>query len=69
MGAALASPEWRRATAQLVAAIAAGHRSRTLALLSTAYTTIALADAAVFLALPEHEALAGTTQSRIARKM
>lgn len=67
VGAALASPAWRPPTAQLVAAIAAGHRARTLALLSTAYTTIALTDACVFLALPEHEALAGTTQPRITR--
>jgi len=61
VAAALASAAWRDATTPLVAAVAAGHRARTLSLLSTAYTTLSLAHAAVFLALPEPDALAGTT--------
>ena len=60
VAAALASAAWRPATAPVVAAVAAGHRARTLALLSSAYTTISLAAVAAFLALPEPDALAGT---------
>ena len=60
MGAALASTAWRPATAPVVAAVAAGHRARTLALLSSAYTTVSLAAVSSFLALPEPDALAGT---------
>ena len=59
MGAALASTAWRPATAPVVAAVAAGHRARTLALLSSAYTTISLPAVSAFLALPEPDALAG----------
>jgi hypothetical protein len=59
VGAALASPAWGAAAAPLVAAIGARHRERTLRLLSTAYTSISLADTAVYLALSEPDAAAG----------
>jgi hypothetical protein len=59
VGAALSSAAWGPATAPVVAAVAAGHRARTLALLSSAYTTVSLAAVSSFLALPEPDALAG----------
>jgi hypothetical protein len=59
VAAALASPAWSAATAPLVAAVGSGHRARTLTLLSSSYTTLALADAAVYLALSEPDAAAG----------
>ena len=61
VGVALASPDFSAPSRLLLDAVVAQHRKETLELLSVAYTTISLADAAEALALPPAQTLEAVT--------